>query len=186
VARANRESGLRCVYMPNVTGPVDRVVERALFAKEQGAGALLICPGLTGLDTMRGLADDPRIDLPLMSHPAFYGGSVLGSENGISHYALYGQLQRLAGADASIYPTFGGRFSFSRGECGHILDGCTDTMGDLRPIFPTPGGGMSLSSIPEMRSLYGSDVIYLIGGGLHQHGDDLVEATRTFVRLIEA
>lgn len=185
VERANRETGLRCIYMPNVSAPTDQIVERALFAKQAGAGALLICPGLTGFDTMRMLADDDQIALPLMSHPSWYGSMVTSHENGISHYALYGQIQRLAGADASIYPNFGGRFSFSRDECRSIAEGCQAPMGHLKPIFATPGGGMSMEKIPAMRELYGDKVIYLIGGGLHRYSDDLVENVRYFIRLVQ-
>ena len=184
VARANRETGYRSVYAPNITGPARDLEQRARFAKEQGAGSVLYMPGLAGFDGMRTLADDEDFGLPIISHPAFYGSFVTSPDNGFSHYALYGQLQRLAGADSSIYPNFGGRFSFSREECVSIVRGCTDAFGDTRPIFPTPGGGMNMKSIPEMRSVYGRDVIYLIGGGLHRHSDDLVENARHFRRLV--
>ncbi|MFO7780097.1 MAG: RuBisCO large subunit C-terminal-like domain-containing protein [Spirochaetia bacterium] len=184
VARANQETGYRSVYAPNITGPARDLDQRARFAKKQGAGAVLYMPGLAGFDGMRALADDEEFALPIISHPAFYGSFVTSPDNGFSHYALYGQLQRLAGADSSIYPNFGGRFSFSRDECVSIVRGCHESFGDMRPIFPTPGGGMNMQSIPEMRSVYGQDVIYLIGGGLHRHGDDLVENARHFRRLV--
>lgn len=184
VEKANRETGFKSMYAPNVTGPAGEIRRRAHFAGEMGAGALLFIPGLAGFDTMRDLADDDELALPIISHPAFYGGFVTSADNGLSHYALYGQLQRIAGADASIYPNFGGRFSFSKDECRSIVRGCSDSLGDLRPIFPTPGGGMSMESIPEMRSVYGRDVIYLIGGGLHRRSGDLVENVRFFRDLV--
>jgi ribulose-bisphosphate carboxylase large chain len=184
VARANEKTGYHCVYAPNVTGPAREIDERARFAKEQGAGALLFIPGLSGLDTMRTLADDDGIGLPLISHPAFYGSFVTSRDNGFSHRALYGQVQRMAGADSSIYPNFGGRFSFSREECVDIVRGCTEPFGAMKPIFPTPGGGMNMDSIPEMQRVYGRDVIYLIGGGLHRRSDDLVENVRFFRELV--
>jgi ribulose-bisphosphate carboxylase large chain len=56
-------------------------------------------------------------------------------------------------------------------------------MGALQPIFPAPGGGMSLDRIPEMGALYGDDVIYLIGGNLHRQGPDLMENAKLFVRM---
>ncbi|NJL92951.1 MAG: ribulose 1,5-bisphosphate carboxylase large subunit [Anaerolineae bacterium] len=186
VARANQQTGLRCQYMPNVTAPAGEVLERAHFAKQAGAGALLICPGLAGLDTMRTLADDEALGLPISSHPAFYGSMVTSQHNGIAHYALYGQMQRLAGADSSIYPNFGGRFAFSEEECRSIAAGCSDPLGQLAPIFPTPGGGMTLQSIPTMRDVYGQDVIYLIGGGLHRHSADLTENVKYFLKLVQA
>jgi len=146
---------------------------------------LLIAPGLVGLDTMRQLANDDRIALPIMSHPALQGSFVTSPDNGISHLALFGQIARLAGADASIFPNYGGRFSFSREECQSIIEGTAAPMAHIKPIFPTPGGGMSLARVPEMRELYGRDVIFLVGGGLHRHGPDLVENCRYFHRMAE-
>lgn len=185
VERANRETGYKCVYAPNITAPDDEIVDRAMFAKQHGAGGLLIAPGLTGLDTMRRLADDDRIALPIMSHPSFQGSFVTNQDGGISHYALFGQIARLAGADASIFPNYGGRFSFSREECLDIALGTCAPMGHIKPIFPTPGGGMSLARVPEMLETYGRQVIFLIGGDLYRHGSDLVASCHHFRQLVE-
>lgn len=185
VAKANRETGLACIYLPNVTGPPDRAIEQALFARRAGAGGLLFSPGLAGLNVMQQLAEDDRIDLPIVSHPALQGSFVACPDHGISHYALFGQIARLAGADAGIYPNFGGRFSFTREECRNLAEGMAAPMAHIQPIFPAPGGGMSLARVPEMRELYGRDVIFLIGGGLHHHGPDLVENSRYFRRIVE-
>jgi ribulose-bisphosphate carboxylase large chain len=184
VARANRETGRKAIYMPNVTGPADRVRENARLAKKLGAGGLLISPGLAGFDAMRMLADDDEIALPIMSHPAFVGSLVTSPANGLSHYALFGQLCRLAGADATVYPNWGGRFSFSKEECASIAEGSAAPMGAIKPIFPTPGGGMTVDRVPEMHEVYGQQVIFLIGGGLFRSGPDLVENCRQFLQMI--
>ncbi|BDG59533.1 RuBisCO large subunit C-terminal-like domain-containing protein [Caldinitratiruptor microaerophilus] len=184
VRRANRETGGRSIYVANVTAPGEEALERALLAKAAGAGGLLVCPGLTGFDTMRRLAEDDRIALPVMSHPAFLGSWVTSPTSGISHHALFGQIMRLAGADAVIYPNWGGRFSFSRDECRQIAEGCEAPMGHLKPAFPTPAGGMTPERIPEMSVFYGQDAIFLIGGGLHRDGPDLAQNSRRLVDLL--
>jgi ribulose-bisphosphate carboxylase large chain len=158
------------------------IMARVEYAQQMGAGGLLIAPGLTGFDTMRALND--AIDLPLISHPAFLGALVTSSENGFSHGALFGQLQRIAGADASIYPNYGGRFGFSKQECQSIAQACSEKMGDYAPIFPTPGGGMSLEKVPEMLALYGNEVMFLIGGALYSRSSDLVDNVRYFLSLV--
>jgi len=185
VARANRETGMQCLYMPNVTAPADRVLANARLAKQVGAGAALLAPGITGLDTLRLLADDDAIALPLMAHPALQGSFVVNADSGISHYALFGQLARLAGADASVFPNVGGRFSFSRAECAAIVAGTQAPMGHLKTIFPTPGGGMNLARVDDMLELYGKEVIFLVGGGLHTHGPDLVANCRDFRKMVQ-
>ena len=185
VMRASRETGRRAIYVPNVTAPFDEILARARFAKDHGAGGLLVAPGLTGLDAMRCLADDDGLALPIFSHPAFQGTYVLDPASGMSHRLLFGQLARLAGADATIYPNFGGRFGFTQEECQSIVQGTAMAMGPIRAIFPTPGGGMSLDRVPEMLGAYGPDVVLLIGGGLMTAGSDLIETCRRFRALIE-
>lgn len=185
VQEANRLTGRNSIYVANITSSYDQIVERARLAKAEGARGLLIAPALTGIDTMRRIADDCRIGLPVFSHPAFQGSYVTSGESGMSHQALFGQISRLAGADAVIYPNFGGRFAFSREECQDIARGTMVEMGHIKSIFPAPGGGMEFDRIPEMLQVYGQDVIFLIGGGLFRRGPDLVENSRYFRKMIE-
>jgi ribulose-bisphosphate carboxylase large chain len=183
VEEANRQTGLRCIYMAHVTAAPELMQQRALFARRAGAGGLLISPGLAGLDAMREIADDDRIGLPIMSHPAFQGSYVV-SPAGISHGALFGQVARLAGTDAAVFPSWGGRFAFSREECQEIARASEQPMGRIKPILPTPGGGMGFDRIDEMARVYGRDCIYLIGGALFRE-PDLVAACRAFGRMVE-
>lgn len=186
VERANSKTGHRCLYFPNVTAPADKVMARALEAVDAGAGGLVISPGLTGLDTMRRLADDDRLSLPLLSHPAFQGAFVVASpRSGLGHGAVFGQLNRLAGADATIFPSFGGRFSFTETECRDLVSGTLQPMGPFAPIFPVPAGGMSLTRVRQLLEFYGSEVILLIGGDLHRHDADLVGACQKFLALVD-
>jgi ribulose-bisphosphate carboxylase large chain len=203
VRKANRETGAGSIYVAHITAPAGKIIERARYAKEYGAGGFLISPGLTGPDTVRMIAEDSSLALPVFVHPAFWGTYVAGRESGIAHKVLFGQLSRLMGADAVIYPNFGGRFSFSREDCRDIVEGTVLTMGNLKPAFPCPGGGMSLHRVPEMLAMYGTEVIFLIGGGLftpldpekprplgrgltgHAHGPDLEENCRYFRGLVE-
>jgi ribulose-bisphosphate carboxylase large chain len=184
VEKANRETGKKCIYVPHITASIQEIAKRVRFAGENGAGGLLICPGLTGFDTMRALAEDKEVNLPIISHPALLGTMVTSPENGFSHAVIFGQLQRLAGADVSIYPNYGGRFGFTRAECASISKSCRVSMGQYRPIFPAPGGGMTLEKIPDMLELYGDDVMFLMGGGLYGHSPDLVKNVRYFLSLV--
>lgn len=184
VAEANSETGGKCLYIPHVTAPADQIAAKALFAKEKGAGGLMVAPGLVGLDTMRSLADDDRIQLPIISHPAFQGSFVVSRDSGVSHHVIFGQLARIAGADASIYPNYGGRFSFSREDCISIVQGAKEPMYHIKPMFSAPGGGMSLERIPEMIETYGKDVIFLIGGALHKMGPDLLANCRRYMEIL--
>lgn len=187
VHKANAETGRKSIYVANITGPANEILARAKFAKQAGAGGLLASPGLIGLDTMRWLAGEDELALPIINHPAFQGSYVTSASYGFgfSHYALYGQISRLAGADAVIYPNFGGRFSFSIDECRNIVRGTQEPMGHLKAIFPSPGGGMTIERIPELLGVYGKDVALLMGGGLFTQGLDLVQNCQCFLEVVE-
>lgn len=185
VARANRQTGGQSIYVPNVTAPGDLTLQRARFAARAGAGGLLVSPGLAGLGALTQLAADEQIARPILSHPAFLGSFVTCPENGIAPGVLFGQIVRLAGADATIYPNYGGRFSFRPDDCRAIVVGATAPLGMLKPIFPMPGGGMSLDRVAEMLDFYGSEVILLIGGALQAAGPDLVATARRLRQMVD-
>ena len=58
-------------------------------------------------------------------------------------------------------------------------------MGRLRPIFPMPGGGMTLARLPEMAEFYGREIIFLIAGGLYGHGPDILASCRQFRQVVD-
>lgn len=184
VAQANIKTGGRSRYIANITAPQSEVLERAHLAKSLGAGGFLISPGLTGFDMMRTVADSDDLALPVFAHPAFLGSFVTNPDGGIAHRFLFGDLMRLAGADATIFPNVGGRFSFSQTECEEISNGCASDIEHLKKIFPMPGGGMSLERVPDMLSLYGREVVFLMGAGLHRHSPDLIANCRHFLTLV--
>lgn len=180
VNEANQKTGYHCLYVPNITAPAHQIVERAYYAKEAGAGGVMIVPGLVGLDWLRLLAEDDNFGLPVISHPAYWGTYVTSPHQGVAHRVTYGQWPRLAGADATIFVNYGGRFSFTKEDCRGIVAGAGQPMGHLKPIFPIPAGGMTLDRLSEMVQFYGQDVIFLIAGGLYSYGPDLRASCQQF------
>ena len=132
---------------------------------------------------MRSLADDDDLALPIMAHPSFLGSNVVNPDQGIDHGIMFGTLMRLAGADISIFPNHGGRFSFSPQECSMIQAECLAPLGSLASAWPSPGGGMTLDRIDELTDFYGIDVALLVGGALHR--GDLAENARRLVQSVQ-
>jgi ribulose-bisphosphate carboxylase large chain len=185
VDKAQQKTGKRSLYFPNVTGPYDRVmgnVERALKAD---VGGLLISPFLTGPDFVRCMAHNEGIQKPLMSHPSLSGNLFSCTDTGIAPAIILGKLFRLIGIDCSVYPNFGGRFTFSKETCGAIALSLTSGLRHLRSAFPTPAGGMSLERIPEIVNFYGNDIILLIGGSLYSRSANLEENARYFCEKVK-
>ncbi len=190
VARANAQRAAegdptRALFVASLGGHGDQVRELAFYAKDQGADAILIIPGLFGFDAIQRLARDPDFALPIMAHPAFAGPYVLSPDTGYSHGVFFGDLMRLAGADISVFPNYGGRFGFSPSECSEIVQACHAEQGYGKAIMPSPGGGMSVERIPEMMSHYGPDCVYLLGGSLLRLGERIGEGIQATRRALD-
>jgi ribulose-bisphosphate carboxylase large chain len=186
VDRANQVTGRKSVYMPNITSGIQDIMYRMDFAVENGCGGVLLAPNLSGLETLHVLAHEVG-GIPIMAHPAFSGSFVTHPDQGFSPAFLYGGLYRALGADFSIYPNAGGRFSFSLHECREINERCRIGLESYKNTFPTPGGGVKWEDIPKWAALYGNDTVFLMGGSLYQHPNGIraaAEAVRTSLESV--
>lgn len=184
VRKANAETGFNAVYMPSINAPYHLLEERVGVAIDAGVGGLLVLPGITGFDHMRDLATRSETAVPIMGHPAFLGSYSASPTGGVAHGALYGKLMRLLGADLSVFPNYGGRFSFTPDECLQVAGALGEEIDGILPAIPAPGGGMTLDRVSEIKRFYGADVALLIGGDLHR-GDSLVDTAAAFRAAVE-
>jgi len=176
ISQANAETGGRTLYAPTFSGGPAALREQARIAKDCGVPMALIAPMLAGVPAFIEL--QVHLDLPILAHPAF------GGATRIAPPLLLGKLFRLFGADATIFPNYGGRFSYSRETCLEIAHAARSPWAGMRPALPVPAGGMSVERVDEMTADYGADVMLLVGGSLLSAGDALPEKSREFVRRV--
>ena len=177
VEAAARDTGRRALYVPNVIGTPEQVHRQLAFARRAGVSAAMVSPMIIGLPLLQELASSPG-GLPLLAHPAF--GGVLRA----SPPALFGKLFRWYGADASIYPHTGGRFSYDAATCHAIAEALRAPHPRVRPACPAPAGGIRVERVRELMEFYGPDCLLLIGGSLYEAGDALFARTRELVEHV--
>ena len=182
VKRGNEESGNHTVYVPNLSGSTVSIMDRIRYAQECGAGGIMLAPGLVGYDMMQYAA--AHTELPVIAHPAMAGCLLDKGGGGFDCGCVLGQLPRLCGADFTVFPNFGGRFSLTQEQCRSIVNSCEETCGDMPAIFPCPAGGMTFDKLDTMKAFYGRNVALLMGGGLFTVTPDLVSNCRTFVKRL--
>ena len=112
--RSQRATGRRSLYAPSLTGDHDAIRAQMRIARDRGVGAFMVAPMVSGVAALALVAREGGV--PVLAHPAL---------SGIARIApplLLGKLFRLFGADATIFPNAGGRFSYSRETCLAIAD----------------------------------------------------------------
>ncbi len=177
VDEVNAATGGHTVYAPSLSGGPRQLAEQARIVGDQGVGMVLACPMLMGLPTFDELVRH-ELACPVVAHPAFGGAGRMAPP------LLLGRLFRLLGADATIFPNHGGRFSYSPATCARLARAALEPWGHLRPCAPVPAGGMTVDRVPEMLDFYGPDVILLIGGGLLSAGAELETRARQFAARV--
>lgn len=173
---ANRRTGGNTIYAPTFSGSPGALREQARIAQEHDVRIALIAPMLVGVPSFVEL--QAELAIPVLAHPAFAGSVRIAAP------LMLGKLFRLFGADATIFPNHGGRFSFTRETCLAIAHAAREPWHGVRPILPVPAGGMTVERVPGMIAGYGHDTMLLIGGGLLSAGDELLERSREFVAAV--
>jgi ribulose-bisphosphate carboxylase large chain len=177
IARAERECGRKILYAPSLVGSPRALSAQAQIARGEGAQMVLLAPALVGMPAFAELVGD-EIDVPVLAHPSYAGAARVAPP------FLLGKWFRMLGADAVIFPTFGGRFAYSEQTCADIARNARAPLAKLHPALPVPGGGLLVERAREAVSFYGTDVMLLIGGSLLVAGDALAERTQAFVAAV--
>ncbi len=179
IARARGETGRACLYAPSLVGSPRALIAQAQIARAEGVGAVLLAPALIGMPVFHELIAG-HLDVPVIAHPAYAGAARVAPP------LLLGKLFRWLGADAVIFPNFGGRFAYTRQQCAGIAANCRGAWAGYAPTLPVPAGGLTVDRVPELVAFYGPDVMLLIGGALLAPADKLPARTRSFVAAIAA
>ncbi len=179
IARATRVTGHPTRYVPSLSGDLDALRRQLTLARDLGIDCAMLAPMIAGFATMQVLAAEFS-DMALFAHPS------LGGAARIAPALLIGKLFPLVGADAVIFPNFGGRFGYSQETCRLLADNARMPRDGQRPGLPVPAGGMTLQRVPELLDFYGPDAMLLIGGNLLSARTQLTEATAAFTRAVAA
>lgn len=177
VRRAAQTTGHPTRYVPSLSGDLEQVQRQIRLACNEGVDTVLISPMISGVAALQALVRDWP-DVAFFAHPTMGGAARICPE------LLIGKLFRLFGADAVIFPNFGGRFGYSPETCRRLAENARAPNPRLRASVPVVAGGMTTERVPEILGFYGTDAMLLLGGSLLQTRQQLTEATLAFAASV--
>ena len=179
VCAASRRTGVATRYLPHVTGSLDGLRTKMEIVRRSRLDGVLALPMVIGFPTFQVLrAENP--DIAFIAHPAMAGATR------IAPALLMGRLFRLIGADATVFPNYGGRFGVAREECLRLALFAREPWLSLPPALPIPSGGMTVERVNELARVYGVDVGMFLGGSLLASATDMTRAAAAFVAAVDA
>jgi ribulose-bisphosphate carboxylase large chain len=128
-------------YAANVTGPIERLLERAARVVELGAGAVMINAFAQGLDALRALRE-AELGVPLFAHRV---GAALWARRpdfGVAP-AVVAELTRLCGADYVQVGSFSGTVYDGAEDVRAQINACHRAIGTARRSVAVIGGGVA-------------------------------------------
>lgn len=186
IKAADEEKGEKTIYTFNITDRTEKLRDNALRAIEAGANGLMVNTWTIGLDAARMLAEDPEINVPILSHPDLQGALAVSDYSGISVNLANAKLPRLAGLDMAIILSPYGKFPFNMDAFVQDSFAMTSPWKHIKPMMPMPGGGTTQGHIEELYDKYGKDVLIAAGGGVIGHPMGAVAGGKAFRQGIDA
>lgn len=184
-AKADAVKGEKTLYTVNITDEISRLKDNALKAIAAGANAIMVDTFGIGLSALRDLAEDPRVNVPILSHSCFSGATYTSPFQGVSSVVLT-KLTRLCGADIILIEAPWGKFDNLANKYISRVIACTSKFYDIKPSMPFMGGGVIAGLIPTILDCTGNDCLLGVGAGIHGYPDGPTKGAVAFRQAIDA
>ena len=177
-------TGVRTVYLPNISDRPDRMLETAQRAVEAGARALMVAYTTVGLGAIEMLAD--VVGVPILGH--FAGAAPLyeGPRTGMSAPLATGLFPRLAGADLALVVSPYGGYPISRLQYLRTAQQLSLPRPHLKPALPIVGGGVHPGTVQRFIGELGTDIVLGVGGAIQGHPDGAAAGVRAMRQAVDA
>ena len=181
--KAEDLTGRKIIYVPNLTGKISSIVEKAKKAVDLGVEAFTINVVPYGFETLQRLSEE--IDAVFIANPAFSGSLYQTKDYGIEAHVLFGKLLRLAGSDIVIFPSPYGDYPLLHHHAMEVSEALREKFGNLNPVLPAPSMGIYPQIIPQVFKDFGNQVVINVDEVPYLHPDGIFAGVKAFRDIID-
>ena len=178
--KAEKITGEKKAYMPNITAPFNEMMHRAKLVKQAGCEYAMVDVVSVGWSALQDLRD-ADLNLILHAHRAGHAAFTRNPKHGISMLVI-AKLCRLIGMDQLHIGAIAGKMEGGKADVkaigeeiedrivnkgkGHIL---AENWLHLKPALAVCSGGLHPGKVPVLMKALGNDIVIQMGGGIHGH-----------------
>ncbi len=194
--KAEKITGEKKIYMPNITAEALEMLKRADFVKDHGGEYVMVdilTAGFSALQTVRN-----NVKQVIHAHRAMHAALTKNKRHGISMQAI-AKISRLIGVDQlHIGTAFVGKMSETSGESllseHEIEDAHIKASKDIleqgyygiKPVFAVASGGLYPGSMQKLIGIMGTNIIAQFGGGCHGHPKGTLAGAKAIRQALDA
>ncbi len=182
--KAEEKSGRRKMYVINITASSDEMIERAKFAKSEGAECVMVdilTAGFAGVQHVR----SKNLGMVIHGHRAMHAAFTNNPRHGISMMVV-AKAARLAGVDQLHTGTVIGKMEGGKDTVTLVNESMREEWGSVKSTLPIASGGLHPGHTRELMRILGKDFIVNYGGGIHGHPDGTYEGAKAAIQSVEA
>ncbi len=182
--KVEKETGRQKIYVINITATADDMLERAEFAKANGARCVMIdilTAGFSGVQFIR----KQNLGMIMHGHRAMHAAFTNNPRHGISMLAV-AKASRLAGIDQLHTGTVIGKMEGNKQSVTKINEVMRTPWKNIKTTFPIASGGLHPGHTFKLIQILGKDFIINYGGGIHGHPDGTLEGAKAAYQAVIA
>jgi ribulose-bisphosphate carboxylase large chain len=182
--KAEKETGKKKIYMINITAETDEMIKRAKLTEKSGneyAMVDIITTGWSALQTLR----DENLNLVLHAHRAGHAAFDKYPHHGISMKVI-ARITRMIGLDQLHIGTAVGKMFETEQEVLENVKALTDNFHGIKKTMPVASGGLHPGMMPALHKIFGRNVIFQMGGGIHGHPEGTFTGARAAKQALDA
>ena len=185
---AEEVTGLKTLYAPHVISPPQKMKETCARLVEWGATALMFNPIVHGLGTLKCLAEDEEIPVPLYAHSGGRSGWSTGPRR-VDDVVL-AKLIRLAGGDYFQIGVMGQKechvASLSPEMLLRLNEAFKEPMGQIKDTVSVTAGGLDPRNLVDNLAAFGPGIMALAGTGILKHPMGIKAGVDAMMQAAEA
>ncbi len=181
---AYEKTGKETIYVANITGAVDTILDRAYEAVEAGAKMLMVNFSAVGYSAFQMVVQ--KTEVPVLGHYAGTGPYYEGSYTGVSSPLAVGRFPRMAGADIVMINTPYGGYPLKRQKYLRTFHELSLPLGELKPTLTSVGGGVRPGLVEKFIEDLGTDIMLAPGGAVQGHPMGAAAGVKAMLQAVEA
>jgi len=180
---AKEKAKAKTIYVINLTGKANEILDRAKKLEKNGANCILFNYVSYGLPMLQALRE--TISIPLMAHPAFSGALCMSTYSGLSEVLLLGKLPRILGADFVLFPSPYGSIAWEKSVCRAISNELKKDLFQMQKTWAVPSAGIKSNMVRDIVLDFGEDIVINAGTAVWEHKDGPEAGAKDFVEEVQ-
>ncbi|MCX6776678.1 MAG: type III ribulose-bisphosphate carboxylase [Candidatus Micrarchaeota archaeon] len=184
VDRIYSEEGRRVIYAPNITGPLDKMLERAELVKELGGRCIMVDVLTVGWSALQYIRKQ-NFGRIVHGHRAMHAALTRNKKHGISMMVI-AKCSRLVGVSALHTGTVFGKMEGGKEDVSKLNEFLKSDLYGMKRVMPIASGGLHPGLVPKLYNALGNDLIINFGGGLWGHPQSPAAGAKAIRQSLDA